>query len=1432
MAGDMEALKYLLCPLLARSAKEQERFYDVFESFWKECVAEQEKTAGLTDASLQQPGDNTKQRRVYGILIWAIPAMALVGALWYFMPRPVNIYIHRPVAAMDYEASNGTLTLKNTSEHYDSTRTHWLITDPETGAVLHSDSAQHTVFRAADGRKKVSVLLKVCARPSEQLPQDTADWPDSLFAAVQQTVLLHCPKPPKANWVIKPQCNCLPSRVEFYVDTDQGNMVSWEMRMGALYVQSTGSSANMTISQAGSMTVKARVVDPQGCETQLDTTFQIGTNKPFLRFQKLAYAAPLFVLEVSGLGWLIALLPLFPAVFFLYRWWKKRYRKSSQKTPDETDAKYAVIDAPPYYIPYRSQEEKITIPREFFRIAEVLRRREESERRTFDASTSITATIEQGGFPVWRERSITRPADYLFLIKHPDEFDQQTRLFQRFARFLEERDAPVIVYYHDGHFERFRNADMPDGIDLRDLYRRHSACRLVVLGDAHELVNVYAHPVPALLKAPLETLLRWPRRLLLTPEPVSAWSYQEALLQQVFPLYPADTRGMLEGLEQLDRLEEYEPEPFERHKTTLLALHPGANPRYCNFNDADACLDYLAGDQQLQRWLRALAVCSRPDWALTIAIGRAIGVEVTHDRLLALSRIPWLRNNQPDDALRLRFLAQLPPDDERAARRALVEELEKVEEQVQEGFARTDWQTSLAVQHFALDPGDSAHRDILERLHQLGLLSGTQQAELDWLVKKAGFVANDGEDAFTTWLQNSKHWLNRELSLALSFALLSGLMLLANYNMLRYPTQFFLSSLQVKKPYYDEAMASNNRAVALHDTAMAETAYSRWLAYAEALQQADTLFGRAVVLRAPVGYALADSNRWALGYNRAARVLNFFLNDAIDTSQPPSPRTGEPYSKTALLAAANLFNELAGKVYWNNTDTRRLEAQHGMGLCHYYLGDMAIARKAYDLIASAAPVYFDTLGMEVNLRTLLNVKLPPPYLRVLVLDAATGAPLSNVEVTPAGSPVVISNSRGMAVYQYRATGNDRQVETTARVQGYRDWTGMTTRWTADGVMDTIRMVLSDRDGDGIPDLEDRCPDERGVVENTGCPKVNSSSADSDADGVPDVDDACPNSPGVAALKGCPDRDGDGIPDLDDRCPDAPGKPALNGCPDSDGDGVSDIEDRCPQNSGNKLLNGCPDADGDGVPDIDDKCPDVPGDELNKGCAFTMPTLPRKVNNFSNFNLMWITNGTDQASAFRDNVQQDISDIAILLEAQISDSIYIIVFDDISSEKLKGITSKKVKKLGMGETYMSGGNLFVRSSDVQESRVLIRKSISNKLIADLFSNKIKRDLFIDGLIEYCGEGWPPEKENELKNLLSANKLEPFNSLEKNYPQIMGQAFWNYIKVEYGAGTISNFLYLARINRSGSSAAIYVTGKTFNKLTEDCLMYYKTKYGIQK
>jgi outer membrane protein OmpA-like peptidoglycan-associated protein len=120
--------------------------------------------------------------------------------------------------------------------------------------------------------------------------------------------------------------------------------------------------------------------------------------------------------------------------------------------------------------------------------------------------------------------------------------------------------------------------------------------------------------------------------------------------------------------------------------------------------------------------------------------------------------------------------------------------------------------------------------------------------------------------------------------------------------------------------------------------------------------------------------------------------------------------------------------------------------------------------------------------------------------------------------------------------------------------------------------------IGDKDGDGILDDVDKCPndpeDKDGFEDEDGCPDP-----DNDNDGIPDKTDKCPNDAedkdGFQDEDGCPDldNDGDGLNDKIDACPNEP----------EDKDGFED-EDGCPD----------PDNDKDGILDKDDKCPNEYG----------------------------------------------------------------------------------------------------------------------------------------------------------------------------------------------------------------------------------------------
>ncbi|MEO0616169.1 MAG: OmpA family protein [Pseudomonadota bacterium] len=136
--------------------------------------------------------------------------------------------------------------------------------------------------------------------------------------------------------------------------------------------------------------------------------------------------------------------------------------------------------------------------------------------------------------------------------------------------------------------------------------------------------------------------------------------------------------------------------------------------------------------------------------------------------------------------------------------------------------------------------------------------------------------------------------------------------------------------------------------------------------------------------------------------------------------------------------------------------------------------------------------------------------------------------------------------------------------------------------------------------------------------------------DSDGDGVPDMTDRCPNTPpGIAVdSSGCErDDDGDGVKNSADQCPNTAAGASVdaNGCErDDDGDGVKNSADKCPNTprGADVDANGCErDDDGDGVKNSADACPNTPaganvdvrGCEIKAGDVIELPGVNFETN---------------------------------------------------------------------------------------------------------------------------------------------------------------------------------------------------------------------------
>lgn len=201
--------------------------------------------------------------------------------------------------------------------------------------------------------------------------------------------------------------------------------------------------------------------------------------------------------------------------------------------------------------------------------------------------------------------------------------------------------------------------------------------------------------------------------------------------------------------------------------------------------------------------------------------------------------------------------------------------------------------------------------------------------------------------------------------------------------------------------------------------------------------------------------------------------------------------------------------------------------------------------------------------------------------------------------------------------------------------------------------------------------------------------------DRDGDGVNDDKDACPDIAGSALLDGCPDKDADGIADKDDKCPDVAGLAKYGGCPipDTDGDGINDEQDKCPGEKGFARYQGCPipDTDADGVNDEEDKCPNRPGPASNMGCPEISKAVIEKINVAAK-NIFFAT-GSSKLLA---KSNKSLDEVVSLLKAD--ESLMINIDGHTDS------TGKREKNMELSSSRANAVKAYLTSKGITENRM--------------------------------------------------------------------------------------------------------------------------------
>ena len=148
-------------------------------------------------------------------------------------------------------------------------------------------------------------------------------------------------------------------------------------------------------------------------------------------------------------------------------------------------------------------------------------------------------------------------------------------------------------------------------------------------------------------------------------------------------------------------------------------------------------------------------------------------------------------------------------------------------------------------------------------------------------------------------------------------------------------------------------------------------------------------------------------------------------------------------------------------------------------------------------------------------------------------------------------------------------------------------------------------------------------------------------------------------------------------------------------------------------------------------------------------------------------------------------------------------------------------------------HFDGNHLNLRSQ-IREGTagVMLNSMLFGSNLQEIVQNAVLLNLppwFTDGLLGYCAEDWSPNLDNQLRDVLASGKYKTFEKLSRAYPRLAGHAMWHYVGIHFGRQTVSNLLYLTRINRSVESGFLYVLGGTYKRNCESMMAFFKKRYA---
>ncbi len=233
--------------------------------------------------------------------------------------------------------------------------------------------------------------------------------------------------------------------------------------------------------------------------------------------------------------------------------------------------------------------------------------------------------------------------------------------------------------------------------------------------------------------------------------------------------------------------------------------------------------------------------------------------------------------------------------------------------------------------------------------------------------------------------------------------------------------------------------------------------------------------------------------------------------------------------------------------------------------------------------------------------------------------------------------------------------------------------------------------------------------------------------------------------------------------------------------------------------------------------------------------------------FEKFDTYYYLNGRELALYTAEYADKHIKEIELDLQSNLEEKVQFIIFNTLSDLKQSNIglygdwdyynTGGVTKIIGGRVLLFFDGNYehFNRQIRAGITQVILNNMMYGTGIGAQIKNNALFSVpewYTNGLVSFISRKWDAEIENQVRDAILHGKYDKFNGLTGEEATYAGHSLWNYIALKYGASSIPNIVYMARLSRNVEKGFQYVVGGNFKSVILDWLAFYKDIYRAQE